>query len=355
MRQIIDFIRHWIEAVAAAVITAADRVVAPALVRLSEGEDGRFSIQQIERSSPQASQEAHVKFVNGRIEEFTKDVEQLLQRCRAEIILKADRFIFRPLELPARASEFLEGIVRSQIDRLTPWQPANAAFGWTAPVDIGNGKVLVTVAATALDRVIPYIQALTGAGASSVSVATINPDDASGAAIQVLEDRGSDTAYFAQIRHTLAMVLGIAAAAAGFLFLCDTVVARYSDGQQEEITRQITQRRAAIRAATQSTGAAATGYPALERRKQSTPSTVIILEALSKLLPDNTYLVELQLEEDKLRLTGVTREAPSLIRLIEESPYFSRASFFAPTTTLPNEGGERFHIETRARPAFSLP
>jgi general secretion pathway protein L len=356
MRQIIDFVRRWLDAVAAAVMISADRLVAPALVRFIEEEHGHFSVRQTNRGGPVAGRDAQVKFTDGRLDQGTEHIEQMLQRCRAELVLRADRFVFRPLELPARASEFLDGIVRSQIDRLTPWQPSEAAFGWTAPLDVGNGKILVTIAATARNLVAPFIKALTAAGASSVSVSTVNPEGTSGTAvIKVSENHDSDTPDFPRIRRTVSAVLGITAAAAVVLFLCDLVVAHYSNAQQEELTQKITQRRGAIRAASQSAGAPATGYPALERRKQTSPSAVIVLEALSKLLPDNTYLTEVQLESDKLRLTGITREAPSLIRLIEESPHFSRASFFAPTTGLPNEGGERFHIETHARPTFSLP
>ena len=64
-----------------------------------------------------------------------------------------------------------------------------------------------------------------------------------------------------------------------------------------------------------------------------------------KYSPDQTYLTELQLEGNKLRLTGITRDAPSLIGLIEQSGRFTRASFFAPTTRSAANTGDRFHIE----------
>ena len=68
-------------------------------------------------------------------------------------------------------------------------------------------------------------------------------------------------------------------------------------------------------------------------------------ETLSKILPDQTYVTELQLEGNKLRLTGITRDAPSLIGLIEQSGDFTRATFFAPTTRSASKTGDRFHIE----------
>jgi general secretion pathway protein L len=92
----------------------------------------------------------------------------------------------------------------------------------------------------------------------------------------------------------------------------------------------------------------------LEQRKRTTPSSVIVLEALSQILPDHTYVSELRIDGDKLQLVGMTRDAPSLIQLIEHSSHFMNAVFFAPTTQTPGEPGERFHIEARIKPGFSL-
>ena len=92
----------------------------------------------------------------------------------------------------------------------------------------------------------------------------------------------------------------------------------------------------------------------LERRKQSTPSSVIVLEALSQILPDHTFVTELRVEGDKLQIVGVTRDAAALIALIEQSPHFKRATFYAPTTRTPGESGERFHVEAQIKPLFAV-
>jgi len=120
------------------------------------------------------------------------------------------------------------------------------------------------------------------------------------------------------------------------------------DAEQQDLQRRIAQRRAALSFNQGPSSAEAL----LAKRKQTSPSSVMVLEEMSRVLPDSTYVTELRIERDKLQVVGLTQDAPSLIKLIEQSPQFSRAIFFAPTTRSQNESGERFHIEAHITPYF---
>jgi general secretion pathway protein L len=120
------------------------------------------------------------------------------------------------------------------------------------------------------------------------------------------------------------------------------------DGELDDAQAQVARLRAALRP---TMGATAADVQ-LVKRKQTSPASVIVLDTLSKILPDGTYVVEMHIESDRLQISGLTQDAPALIRLIEQSPQFSRATFYAPTTRTAGEAGERFHIEARINAYF---
>jgi general secretion pathway protein L len=118
-----------------------------------------------------------------------------------------------------------------------------------------------------------------------------------------------------------------------------------------DVARRIAERRAALELGRSSVDES--GLALVEKRKREAPASVIVLEAMSQILPDHTYLTELRVLGDKLQIVGITRDAPSLIRLIEQSSHFSQATFFAPTTRSPSEAGEHFNIEARIEPVYT--
>ena len=351
LRQIGESFSRWIDSVAENVHSLIDRWCGvQRQVQLIEQEQDTFTLHALGPAKDASLPDQRIRIAQGAIAEtLSADWLETFRGSRAELVLRPNRFMFRPLELPKRAAEFLDGIVRAQIDRLTPWTVGEAVYSWTPPIEAGNDRILLTVAATARAQVTPYVQALTALGATAILVSTAPQEAASGAApLKVFEQQSRGALEITRIRRILMLVLAAAAALAVISIGVSSIAADSLDTEQQDLTRQISKRRAAMR---QDGGNA---QRMLERRKQTTAASVIILEALSKLLPDHTFVTELRVEGGKVQVTGLTRDAPSLIRLIEQSPHFERATFFAPTTQSPGEPGERFHIEARIKPHFRL-
>jgi general secretion pathway protein L len=256
-----------------------------------------------------------------------------------------------PLDFPAQAGDFLDGMIRAQIDRLTPWTVHDAIFGWTPPVTAANERIEVTFAATSKSKVEPLLQFVQSQAVSSVAIySTVSAGAGPAARIKLLEQSlqstiGSTVSLPRLLRGAL-LATGIAAAAS---LLVAAYLENSMQSEQSELQRQISQRRAALRLDPNATGS---GLGLLAKRKQTTPSSIMVMEAISRALPDTTYVTELRIEGDKVQVVGMTQDAPSLIKLMEQSPQFTRATFFAPTTRAANEPGERFHIEAHITAYF---
>jgi general secretion pathway protein L len=351
LRQIFDGCSRWLDGVAQAIVAMIGWFVVRRAVELIEDESGAFTVRASGKAASQAGPVAHLQIKEGGGTRIPSDQGvPNLKGSRVDIVLRPSRFMFRQLELPQRASEFLDGIIRSQIDRLTPWSIEDAVFGWSKPNAIGNDRIVVTVAATSRTQLTPFVQAVTGLGADSIVVSTIPEDSEHGTApISIFQQQTRSAVDIHRVRGVLIAILMITSLAATMSIGAAVVIADDLSTRQDDLARRIGDRRAALRAGLDA--AANSALARLERRKYEDPAVVIVLDELTKVLPDHTFVTELRFEGKTMQVIGVTRDAPSLIGLIEQSPHFARATFFAPTTRSPSDPGERFHIEVRIEPS----
>jgi general secretion pathway protein L len=346
-----DLFATWIAAVAIAVQDIAARIVRRRQVLLTESASGSFTARLAVPAKEATLQPVSFRLIQGRIEPpLPPQWLAALRGSHIEVGMRPEQVLFRDLDFPKQAAGFLDGMVRAQIDRLTPWSAGAAVYGLTPPEPSANDRIELMLAATSRQTIQPLIDFATDLQAATVAGYVSLPGaEASAEPLRLFEvgltQSGGTGIDLPRLLRRLLIGGGLATAA---MLALSVYVGSALDAEQQDLQRRIAQRRAALSLNQGPSSAEAL----LARRKQTSPSSVMVLEALSRRLPDTTYVTELRVEGDKVQVVGLSQDAPALIKLLEQSPQFTRATFFAPTTRAPEESGERFHIEAHITPYF---
>ena len=330
----------WMDLVAQAIVDLSERFASSRTVTMVENENGELLLRPGEEQNDHDMSLAseHTALQTGPIKAFNHN--------RINVLLRQDKFLFRQLELPNCATEFLDGIVRSQLERLMPWNVAKAAYGWSKPTESDNQRMVITIAATSTDTVKPIVNRFAEVGAQSICIFVISPD---GDRIQIWDQKVQSYFQVDLIRRALVAIFLAVTFSAAIAVSGSIIVGLSLAAKQNELTSRITEARTTTARLLHTQLSRGKAIDDFIRRKKNAPAAVITIDRLSKILPDDTYVSELRIEGDKIRVTGITHDAPSLIEKMEKSGSFSRATFFAPTTSSPN-ATERFHIEAVIRP-----
>jgi general secretion pathway protein L len=341
----------WVGSGAQFALQLAGRFRTVSEVQLLENEDDSLTLRMTRHIKGARLADHRLDSIEElQVEAVPSDWRAALLASRIQFVLRSSKFLFRRLELPKQANEFLDGIIRAQIDRLTPWSASDAVYGWTPATETPQERLHLQVIATTRQIAAPYLQLAEKFGAEFISIATFVAGADEPVLVKVLELRSQGTAEIRQIQRIMSWLFLSVGAVAAISMTFAIVLGGTLDSEQQKISRKIAERRAAVNVTQDNSGP----LSVLGRRKNETPSSVMVLEALSRILPDHTSVTELRIENNKLQLTGITQDAPSLVRLMEQSPQFARATFFAPTTRSVGENAERFHMEVQLKPYFEL-
>jgi len=277
---------------------------------------------------------------------------ELARRARKGLVtFELKEVVVRRIQVPAQAREFLSGIVRNQIERLSPWQASATVYGFDAtpnrddPATLDVGILMTSRAMidAARDRV----------GAIGLVVDRIVASDSPGVAPVALWSQLSHASQ--PSLHRARWAVGSAIGATLLLSLGVSGWALHSAAALEEQLDATRTRQRQVQAAL--TPQALRSLPPAQRAwvlKQTAPAAVLVLEALSRALPDQAYLTELALDNSVVRITGLAGDAPALLSPLERSGFFTDVHFFAPTTRYADGVRFVFHIQAQVAPHLDL-
>lgn len=277
--------------------------------------------------------------------------------------LAANDVIQKTLSIPAAAGDVIAPIVQNQIEMISPWPIERALYDWQIVPSTGSEhaavhprpqlslshqqkqqlNVNVAVAGRAVVE-----QLLEIAQSHGISPAKIDFGDVADppTSINFLRERSTETVRGRGLVQGALLLLTIAAISAAGIGLIQAFEQREALTWVNERVGAAERRAAATHKVSANAAQLEARYRiASDEKYRSIPATGM-LEAVSRTLPDGTWLNRLEMRNGTLRMIGNSSDATALIGLIEASPFFTAARFAAPVT--PGPGGQKFTIEAIA-------
>ena len=87
----------------------------------------------------------------------------------------------------------------------------------------------------------------------------------------------------------------------------------------------------------------------LVNKKLSSLQTLQVMDELTRILPDDTWVFQMQIRGSEVQIQGQSASAAALIPLIESSDILYNARFRSPITQVPRSNLERFHLSAILR------
>lgn len=251
----------------------------------------------------------------------------------------------KQVELPLAAAKNLRQVLGFEMDRHTPFKAEQVYFDFRVlRVDNQNNRIslrLVAVPRAEMDGLLNLLASWGATATAAYAAGTAVP----GGASMNLMPAGRNTPQ-PQTRSRsihpglllLALLVGAAALAIPVWQKREAVLALLP------VVDRAKQRAMEIDALRREQEKLAAEYNFMLLKKQFAPPLVVLLNELSRLLPDDTWVQQFSLKGSELQIQGETGSSSRLIALFENSRLLRDANFRSPLTKGDLPGSERYHL-----------
>lgn len=252
----------------------------------------------------------------------------------------------RRVSLPFGTEDRLTDVLGYEMDRLTPYAQEDVYFDFRVASRDSERRVvnidLVVALRQTVDAILERLQGLDivpskvtlrGATASSEQMP-----------INLLPER-NDTRSMSR-REVVPIVTTVCAALLAVIALAYPITHKWL--QMQSLDAEI-ERLAPAALAAQETrehiSAAIRQGGFFAEKWASMPTKIQLLDEISRIVPDDTWLSQVQIKGDVVRIQGESEGASSLIGLMESSELFRDVSFSSTVTKNPRTSNDRFVIQ----------
>lgn len=257
-----------------------------------------------------------------------------------ELRLDPDHLLRRTLTLPTESQGFLKAIVEHRLDRLTPWTADNVVFGYRVAGRAGAKDIAVDFVATSRSIARDALARAAALGLQPTAMGSAADPVEKAVEIDLLSGRGDR----ASLRRRRAIGRGLMATAVVSLlvYLVSAFASSHVRSQLETVQADLDAERRSVVALSAGSAIEET-VASLIAAKTLDRATFHILDGLADVIPDGTFLTEVEIRPTVLRLKGRSLDAPALVALLETRAGLSNVRFEAPVIR-ETGGGDRFAI-----------
>lgn len=265
------------------------------------------------------------------------------------LTLPPGQVLCKTLTLPLATEENLRQVLEFQMEQHTPFTPAQVYFGYRLTGrDFERGQLTLEFVATPRDVVDEAVKTLTGWGAL-VRAVVAEEMLLKGNPVNLLPAvQGKKPATLLHGANpwlaALVLLLALTALAAPLVIKREAITqllpwvekgkkaAEAADALRRELEAKVEQ------------------HNYLPEKKRTLPPVVSVLEELTRVLPDDTWVQQMDIKGKELQIQGETASSSHLVGLFEQSGMFRDASFRSPLTKGMSAGAERYHLALEIRP-----
>ena len=261
------------------------------------------------------------------------------------LLLESDTILSKELTLPMATESNLLQVLTFEMDRQTPFKAADVYFGWQIRernAETGQIKLEIYVAPRVqVDKAIHYLRAR---GLSPTGVDVLDDGKTMGLNLLPAEQRVREVNRKMRMNFVLvgSVVVLLAVVMSQSLYLrshqvveLETAIAEVQD--EARLVQRIKEQ---IRDTSEAAGF-------LTVRRDASPLAIELLADVTRLLPEDTYLDRLVINQASVQMQGKSQNAQRLIELVNQSELLDDAAFRGSTRLDARTGLEIFEINAK--------
>ena len=277
---------------------------------------------------------------NAGDEGIPREVQQTI------LLLPDDKVLARRISLPAAAEENLREVLGFEMDLHTPFEVSEIYYDCTVVGrDSHRQTVTVDLVYAPRDAVDALLDGASNLGIKTDIVTCRRRDNANLQPVNLLpqEQRRARRIDVKSLNLALTALLAVLVVAAITIPIVQKSRAIAEVEAQVEAAAAQAREGAALR---QDLEKMAEASQFLVEKKASDVMVVEVIDEISRILPDHTWIARLDLSGTQLQIQGQSLASSSLISIVESSPWFENARFSSPVVQIAGTDNDRFHIST---------